>query len=194
MKTLIAFLILLVITAVFISFRKKNHDTNQARQSEKGFYDFSAIDMQGNEVKMSDYRGKIVLVVNTASKCGFTPQFEGLEALYEAYKNEGLVILGFPCNQFKNQDPGDNATILDFCTKNYGVSFPMFAKVEVNGDNAHPLFKFLKNALPGTPGNDVKWNFTKFLIKTDGTPYKRYGSIVKPKDIEDDVKRLLEQK
>ena len=159
--------------------------------TDKSFYDFKATTLQGEEISMKEYKGKVVLVVNTASKCGFTPQFEGLEALYEKYKDRGLVILGFPCNQFGHQDPGTNAEIGEFCTKNYGVSFQMFEKIDVNGDNAHPLYKYLKSSLGGTFGDSIKWNFTKFLIDRNGVPVKRFASNVKPKDIESDIERLL---
>ncbi len=155
------------------------------------FYDFSAKSLQGKEIPMNTYKGKTVLVVNTASKCGFTPQYEGLQKLYEKYENNGLVILGFPCNQFGNQEPGDEKSIADGCMINYGVSFPMFSKIEVNGKNAHPIFKYLKNKLGGILGNSIKWNFTKFLIDPDGKPIKRYAPTTKPESIENDVVQLL---
>ncbi len=157
----------------------------------QNFYNFSATDMKGAEISMEQFKGKIVLVVNTASKCGFTPQFEGLEQLYQKYKDDGLVVLGFPCNQFGSQDPGTNEEIQEFCQLNYGVTFPMFAKIDVNGENAHPLYQFLKESLPGSPGTAIKWNFTKFLISADGTPLKRYGSNIKPKNLEKDIEREL---
>lgn len=155
------------------------------------FYSFSAPALQGNEISMDTYTGKVVLVVNTASECGFTPQLEGLQKLYEQYRDQGLVILGFPCNQFGNQEPGDEETIAEGCVVNYGVNFPMFAKVDVNGDNAHPLFKFLKKELGGLLGSKIKWNFTKFLINRDGKPVKRYAPITKPESLEKDIKKLL---
>lgn len=151
---------------------------------EASFYDFTATSLQGKEVKMSDFKGKTILLVNTASQCGLTPQYEGLEKIYEKYKEKGLVILGFPCNQFGNQEPGDEKSIAEGCLLNYGVSFPMFAKIEVNGSGAHPLFKYLKKELPGFPGNSIKWNFTKFLIAPDGKPLKRFSPITKPEKIE----------
>lgn len=157
---------------------------------EASFYDFTATSLQGKEVKMSDFKGKTILLVNTASQCGLTPQYEGLEKIYEKYKEKGLVILGFPCNQFGNQEPGDEKSIAEGCLLNYGVSFPMFAKIEVNGSGAHPLFKYLKKELPGFPGNSIKWNFTKFLIAPDGKPLKRFSPITKPEKIE----RYLAQK
>lgn len=164
---------------------------SNAEEKKQSFYDFTAIDIKGNEVKMSDYKDSVVLVVNTASKCGFTPQFEGLQELHEKYKGQGLVILGFPSNQFGNQDPGSNQEIQEFCQINYGVTFRMFSKIEVNGENAHPLYQFLKTELPGSPGKGIKWNFTKFLIAKDGIPVKRFGSSVKPEKIAKDIEREL---
>lgn len=129
---------------------------------------------------MDTYRGKSVLVVNTASKCGLTGQFEGLEKLYQAYKDKGLVVLGFPCNQFGSQEPGDEASISECCILNYGVTFQMFSKIEVNGKNAHPMFKYLKQEQRGILGSKIKWNFTKFLIDSDGKPVKRFSPTTKP--------------
>lgn len=149
------------------------------------FYEFKASTLQGKELEMSQFKGKKVLVVNTASKCGFTPQYEGLENLYKKYKDKGLVILGFPCNQFGNQEPGDEKSISEGCLINYGVSFPMFSKVEVNGENAHPIFKYLKSELKGTFGDNVKWNFTKFLLDENGKPLKRFSPITKPEKIDE---------
>jgi glutathione peroxidase len=148
------------------------------------FYRFSATSLQGKEVSMEEYRGKTILVVNTASKCGFTPQYEGLETLYRKYKDKGLVVLGFPCNQFGNQEPGDEASIAAGCLVNYGVTFPVFAKVDVNGKNAHPIFKYLKKKLRSFLGGSIKWNFTKFLIDSNGKPVKRFGPTVKPEAID----------
>lgn len=155
------------------------------------FYDLTAKDLQGKEVKMEDYKGNVVLVVNTASECGFTPQFEGLEKLYQSYGSDGLVILGFPCNQFGKQEPGDERSIAEGCVVNYGVTFPMFSKVDVNGANAHPLFNYLKKELGGLLGSKIKWNFTKFLIDREGKPVKRFAPITKPGNIEEDIKSLL---
>ncbi len=155
-------------------------------------YDFSAQTVSGQKQALSDYKGKVLLVVNTASKCGFTPQFAGLEELYERYKDKGLEILGFPCNQFANQDPGSNEEIQEFCQLNYGVTFPMFGKVDVNGGDAHPIFKFLKKEAPGALGSQrIKWNFTKFLIDSEGNVLKRYAPTDKPKAIEKDIAKLL---
>ena len=155
------------------------------------FYDFKARKMNGQEVRMDNYQGKVVLVVNTASKCGLTPQFKGLEALYQEYKNQGLEILGFPCNQFANQDKGSNEEIHELCQLNYGVTFTMFEKIEVNGENAHPLYKFLRKEAKGLFGNKIKWNFTKFLIDSQGNIIKRYAPTVKPQQIKTDIEKLL---
>ncbi len=154
-------------------------------------HDFSATSIAGDEVDLSAYAGKVVLVVNTASKCGFTPQYEGLEELYEAYADQGLVILGFPCDQFGHQEPGDETEIQEFCKVNYGVTFPMMAKIEVNGDGAHPLYQWLKAEKGGTLGAKIKWNFTKFLVGRDGQVIKRYGSTTKPAKLRSDVEKAL---
>lgn len=158
---------------------------------KNNFYNFDAKSLQGKEISMDNYKGKVVLVVNTASKCGFTPQYAGLEELNKKYRTEGLEILGFPCNQFGNQEPGDAKEIEEGCLINYGVSFQMFDKTDVNGDNAHPLFNFLKEELPGTFGKKIKWNFTKFLIGPDGKPVKRYAPTTPPEKIEKDILKLL---
>ena len=155
------------------------------------FYNLQANNISGEVVNMDEYKDKLVLVVNTASKCGLTPQFEGLQKLHDEFKGEGLEILGFPCNQFASQDPGSNDDIASFCVKNYGVDFTMFEKVDVNGDEAHPIFKYLKDELPGTLGKKVKWNFTKFLVGKDGQPVKRFAPTTKPKDIEKYIKKAL---
>lgn len=155
------------------------------------FYQFSAKSLQGSEVKMENYKGKTILVVNTASKCGLTPQYEGLENLYQKYKDKGLVILGFPCNQFANQESGDEKSISEGCLINYGVSFPMFSKIDVNGENAHPIYKYLKSELNGLLGNKIKWNFTKFLIDADGNPVKRFAPITKPEKIDKYLESIL---
>lgn len=155
-------------------------------------YDFSALDIQGNERALADYKGKVMLIVNTASKCGLTPQYEGLESLYKEYKDQGLEILGFPCNQFAQQEKGSDSEIAGFCLKNYGVSFPMFSKIEVNGEGTHSLYKFLKKEAKGILGTQkIKWNFTKFLVDQNGNVVKRFAPTVKPKDIQADIKALL---
>lgn len=156
------------------------------------FYAFSADALDGKPVSMADYAGKVVLVVNTASQCGFTPQYAGLETLYQSYKDQGLVILGFPCNQFGGQEPGDAAAISQTCQLNYGVTFPMFAKVKVNGSEAHPFFQWLTDAAPGLLGNSIKWNFTKFLIGRDGTVITRFAPITKPEAIADAIREQLQ--
>jgi glutathione peroxidase len=153
--------------------------------------DFTANTLAGEEQPLSTYSGKVALVVNTASQCGFTPQYEGLEKLYEDYEDKGLVVLGFPCNQFGSQEPGSADEIGAFCQKNYGVSFPMFEKVDVNGDDAHPLYKWLRSEKSGMLGNKIKWNFTKFLIGKDGQVIKRYGSTTKPEKIAGDIEKAL---
>jgi glutathione peroxidase len=155
------------------------------------FHQFKATSLQNKEIDMENYKGKVVLVVNTASKCGLTPQYEGLEKLYKDYKDKGLVILGFPCNQFGKQEPGGAKEIAEGCLINYGVTFPMFSKIEVNGDNAHPIYKYLKSELKGTFGNRIKWNFTKFLIDKDGTPYKRFSPTTTPDKLRNHIETLL---
>ncbi len=155
-------------------------------------YDFSAKNILGEDVQLSDFRGQVILVVNTASKCGFTPQFKGLESLYGSYKERGFSVLGFPCNQFMQQDPGSDAEISSFCELNYGVTFPMFAKIDVNGDGAHPLFKYLAAEAPGLLGSKaIKWNFTKFLINRQGQVVHRYAPTTDPLQITKDIEALL---
>jgi glutathione peroxidase len=155
-------------------------------------YDYSARTIEGQEQPLSGYRGHPLLIVNVASKCGFTPQYAGLEALYRQYRERGLVVLGFPCDQFGHQEPGDEAEIKSFCSLTYGVSFPMFAKIIVNGADAHPLYRFLKEARPGVLGSEaIKWNFTKFLIGKDGEPLKRYAPSDKPGSLAADVESAL---
>ena len=155
-------------------------------------FDITADSLSGQPVNLNQYKGQVLLIVNTASKCGFTPQYKGLEAVYEQFKDKGAVVLGFPCNQFGAQEPGQADEIGAFCEKNYGVTFPLFAKVDVNGDNAHPLFKKLKKDAPGILGTEgIKWNFTKFLIRKDGTVYNRYAPATKPEELIADIEKLL---
>ncbi len=155
-------------------------------------FDFDATAIDGRSRPLSEFAGKVLLVVNTASKCGLTPQFEGLEKLYQAYHDRGLEILGFPCNQFGNQDPGSNEEIAGFCMKNYGVSFPMFERIEVNGDSAHPLFRHLKEAAPGVLGSKaIKWNFTKFLVGRDGQVLERFAPTTTPEKIASAIESAL---
>jgi glutathione peroxidase len=157
-------------------------------------FDFQATSLDGKPVDLGQYRGKVLLIVNTASKCGFTPQYQGLESLYRELHPRGLEVLGFPCNQFGGQEPGSEAEIGAFCEKNYGVNFPLFAKVDVNGDAAHPLFQHLKQAAPGVLGTEgIKWNFTKFLVGRDGAVLHRYAPQTKPEDIAGDVEKALQR-
>jgi glutathione peroxidase len=157
-------------------------------------YQFQAKTLDGKEVSLSQYQGKALLIVNVASRCGFTPQYEGLEALYKKHHAEGFEILGFPCNQFGAQEPGNEAEIRQFCDLNFGVTFPLFSKVDVNGANAHPLYKYLTSEKPGILGTEaIKWNFTKFLIGKDGEPIKRYASAVTPAGLEADVEAALKK-
>jgi len=158
------------------------------------FYDFNATDISGVEHNMSEYKGKVLLVVNVASQCGFTPQYEGLEKLYETYHEKGLEILAFPCNQFRAQEPGTDKEIQNFCKVNYGVTFPIFSKIEVNGEQRHPLYAFLKKEARGILGTErIKWNFTKFLIDRDGNVIERYSSFTKPENMEKDIEKLLKE-
>jgi glutathione peroxidase len=155
-------------------------------------YDFQAAAINGELVGLSRYHGKVLLIVNTASDCGFTPQYKGLEEVYQQFQARGFEVLGFPCNQFGKQEPGTEADIGAFCEKNYGVTFPLFSKIDVNGADAHPLFKHLKEAAPGLLGTEgIKWNFTKFLINKDGSVYKRYAPQTKPEEIVADIDKLL---
>ena len=155
-------------------------------------YDFSARALDGASVPLSDYRGKTLLIVNVASKCGFTPQYEGLEALYRKFAPKGLVVLGFPSNQFGHQEPGDSIEIRNFCSTNFDVTFPLFSKIDVNGSNADPLYKFLKKEARGVLGTErIKWNFTKFLVDSQGDVIKRYAPTAKPSSIENDISALL---
>lgn len=177
-------------------------------------YDFKALSNRGEEVDMAQYRGKVLMIVNTASKCGFTPQYDGLEALYQKYKEQGLVILGFPCDQFAHQEPGSDEEIAEFCRINHGVTFPLMKKIDVFGENAHPIFKYLTEQVPteevhglkdkatmalvdslsrseGRKEGEIRWNFTKFLISKDGTEIKRFPPTTEPADFENDIKEML---
>ncbi|MGI8644732.1 MAG: glutathione peroxidase [Nocardioides sp.] len=153
--------------------------------------DFTATTLDGEDKALSDYAGSAVLVVNTASQCGFTPQYAGLEKLHETFQDQGFAVLGFPCNQFGDQEPGSADEIGEFCERNYGVSFPMFEKVDVNGPDAHPVFEWLRTEKRGLLGQKIKWNFTKFLVGRDGQVIKRYGSTTKPEDIAADIEAAL---
>jgi glutathione peroxidase len=155
-------------------------------------FDFAATDIDGQPRPLADYAGKVLLIVNVASKCGFTPQYEGLESLWRAYRDRGLVVLGFPCDQFGHQEPGDEAEIKNFCSLNYDVDFPLFAKIDVNGGDAHPLYKWLKSEKGGFLGIDaIKWNFTKFLVGRDGRVIKRYAPTDTPESLEKDIEAAL---
>ena len=155
------------------------------------FYDLEAKTPAGKPIPFSDFNGKVVLVINTATKCGLTPQFEGLEKLHQEYKEKGLVLIGFPCNQFAGQEPESNENMESACAINHGVSFQLTEKIDVNGKNTHPVFAYLKKELPGFPGNSIKWNFTKFLISSEGLPLKRFSPRTKPQSIEKDIKKAL---
>jgi glutathione peroxidase len=155
-------------------------------------YEISATDIAGNPISLNTFKDKVLLIVNTASQCGFTPQYQGLQALYEQYASQGLVILGFPCNQFGQQEPGNSDQIQSFCEAKFGVSFPLFQKIEVNGSNAHPLYQYLTKTIPGILGTEgIKWNFTKFLVDRSGKVVKRYPPTTKPEDLARDIQSLL---
>ena len=176
-------------------------------------YDFKALNNKGVEVDLSQYEGQVLMIVNTASKCGFTPQYDGLEALYQKYKDQGLVIIGFPCDQFAHQEPGSDEEIAEFCRLNHGVTFPLMKKIDVNGENAHPIYQYLKSVAPteeykglkakathtmlkglsksAKNDNDILWNFTKFLISRDGATVKRFPPTTEPADFENDIKEML---
>ena len=155
-------------------------------------YDFKVKNIKNEEVKLSDYKGKVLLIVNTASKCGLTPQYEGLEDLYKKYKDQGLVVLAFPCNQFGSQEPGSNEEISSFCDLQFNITFPLFDKIDVNGEGTHPVYKYLKEQAPGILGSKkIKWNFTKFLVSSNGDSITRYASTSKPESIESDIKKLV---
>ena len=158
----------------------------------KSVYDIEVKTIDGKTESLSIFKNKVILIVNTASNCGYTPQYAELEEIYKKFKNEGFLVLGFPCNQFGAQEPGDEKTIKQFCETNYHISFPIFSKIEVNGENAHPLFALLKSELPGIFGTEkIKWNFTKFLLDKAGVPFKRYASQENPRSLEKDIKILL---
>ena len=167
-------------------------------ETSQTVFEFSAQTLDGQDVSLGEFKGKVLLIVNTASQCGFTPQYAGLETLYRRYRERGLAVLGFPCNQFGAQEPGTAAEIGNFCERNYGVSFPMFAKVDVNGEKAHPLYRFLKKEKPGLlgpwGGGAVKWNFTKFLVDRGGRVVGRFASTTKPESLARDIEKLLESK
>ncbi len=164
---------------------------NFSLHNMKTIFDFTAKSNKGKDVDFVDFKGGVILIVNTASKCGFTPQYKALEELYKKYKDKGLVIVGFPCDQFGHQEPGSNEEIASFCQVNYGVSFPIMEKIDVNGDNASPIFKYLKSKASGLFGSRIKWNFTKFLISKDGETIKRFSPIKNPMSLEDTIIKML---
>ncbi len=158
------------------------------------FHELKAVRNDGKEEALDVYKGKVLLVVNTASQCGFTPQYKGLQELYTKHREKGFEVLGFPCDQFGHQEPGDDAEIQTFCERNFGVTFPLFKKIEVNGDNEHPVFTYLKNNAPGFLGKAIKWNFTKFLVDGTGKVVKRYAPTTTPEKIESDIVELLQER
>ena len=167
---------------------------NQPASLVTSAFDFSAVANDGSEQQLAQWRGRVLLIVNTASACGFTPQYGGLQALYHAYRDQGLVVLAFPCNQFGSQEPGSAEQIAQFCEHNYGVEFPLFDKIEVNGSHAHPLWRWLKDQASGVLGTEaIKWNFTKFLVGRDGQVIRRYGPQAAPDTLRDDIEIALEQ-
>ena len=179
--------IAVLLFAVFMNFIQ-----SKEKNMNKTIYDFKVKNIDKEDVSLSEYKGKVLLIVNVASKCGYTPQYAGLQKLYEDYNDKGFVVLAFPCNQFAKQEPGSNEEIKEFCSTNYHVTFPLFDKIDVNGQNAHPLYKFLTASLPGLMGSKaIKWNFTKFLIDRNGVPYKRYAPAVKPDSLRADIEKLL---
>lgn len=163
----------------------------QTKETMATIYDFTATASNGQEINFKDFEGKVLLIVNTASKCGFTPQFDGLEKLNEKYHDRGLVVIGFPCNQFAHQDPGSDSEIEGFCRLNYGVTFQIMKKIDVNGKDAHPIFKYLRSQTKGLLGDKVKWNFTKFLISKDGKTIKRFAPTVEPAKMESEIEAML---
>jgi glutathione peroxidase len=184
-------LVLIILTITYFIISSANLHSQQEREMKESIYQFSANTISGENKSLGQYTGKVLLIVNTASKCGFTKQYEGLEKLYEKYKAQGFEILAFPCNQFGNQEPGTSDEIKEFCSLNYGVSFPIFEKIEVNGDNAHPLYKFLTKEKGGLINDAIKWNFTKFLIDKNGIVVGRFAPQTSPESLEKDIEQLL---
>jgi glutathione peroxidase len=183
MKIALSFLAIIIITTLSLT-------SNDAMVHNHPVHFYTVNDIDGNEVKLEQYKGKVILIVNVASKCGYTPQYEGLESMYKKFKDKGFEILAFPCNQFRGQEPGTNQEIKEFCSSKFGVTFQLFDKIDVNGENAHPLFKYL------TAGGEqpIKWNFEKFLVEQNGVVLKRYGTKVEPKEIEKDIENILSGK
>jgi len=170
---------------------QSSQKSNASKNTTMSFYDLKVNTPDGKELSMADYKGKVILVVNTATECGFAPQFKGLEELHQKYGEKGLVVIGFPCNQFRNQEPQSNESMVQYCQKNYGVTFQLTQKIDVNGASTHPIFQYLKKELGGTFGSKIKWNFTKFLIDKNGQPVKRFAPTTKPKKLEKYIKQLL---
>jgi glutathione peroxidase len=188
----IILLILMIATVSAVIVAQKN--TKEVKMENKSIYDFTVKSIDGKDVHLSDYKGKVLLIVNVASKCGFTPQYKGLEELYRKYQKDGLEILGFPCNQFAGQEPGSNEEIKNFCKTTYDVTFPMFDKIDVNGDNTAPLYKFLKEQAPGILSTkDIKWNFTKFLVDKNGKVIERFAPATTPESIDEHIAKLLKK-
>ncbi len=183
-----AILVIFILGVATFIYSETNADKGDM---QKSIYDYKVKTISGDEKSLADYKGKVLLIVNTASKCGFTPQYKGLQELYSKYSSQGLEILGFPCNQFGEQEPGSSDEIKEFCELNYSVTFPIFEKIDVNGDNAHDLYKYLKSEKSGLITDDIKWNFTKFLVDKNGKPIERYGSVTTPESIETDIIKLL---
>lgn len=181
-----------LLVIVFITLSSILYSKGDAKMN-KTIYDFSVKNIDGKEILLSEFKNKVILIVNVASKCGFTKQYKELQELYEKYKDNGFVILGFPCNQFASQEPGTSQEIKEFCSINYGVNFPLFEKIDVNGDNAHPLYKFLKSAQSGFLSEAIKWNFTKFIVNKKGEVIDRYAPSTSPSSIEDDIKKLINE-
>jgi glutathione peroxidase len=187
MKKILIVLLFIGISATLIYSTTKGNSKDMSGT----IYEFSAKQLNGKDKSLADYKGKVVLIVNTASQCGFTKQYKGLQELYVKYNSKGLEILGFPCNQFGGQEPGTADEIKQFCEVNFSVTFPMFDKVDVNGDNSHPLFNFLKSEKSGLVTDDIKWNFTKFLIDKNGKPVERFASVTTPESLEKHIEKLL---
>lgn len=183
--------IILAVVMAFITILFAN--TVLEGKDMKSIYEIQVKTILGEETNLSEYQGKVMLIFNAASKCGFTKHYKGLQELYSKYKDRGLVVLGFPCNQFGGQEPGTEEEILEFCQTNYNITFPMYSKIEVNGDNTHPLFSHLKSEGRGEDEGEIKWNFTKFLVSKDGKSILRYGTRTEPKDLSEDIEKLLSE-
>lgn len=185
-------MIVVVLSIVVVSFSCTSETKESDKMMSENIYGFNVTDIDGNEVSLNEYEGKVLLIVNVASKCGYTKQYTGLQAIYEKYKDQGFVVLGFPCNQFGGQEPGTEKEIKEFCEANFNVTFPMFSKIDVNGDNTHPLYKYLKSNAKGTLGTqDIKWNFAKFLVNKNGVVQDRIGTQTTPESMTEQIEKLL---